>query len=101
MEILTIPPELENYWKELDCGFKQIEPVFAECMRGALAVLSPQGVAEYIANARFLGKMGRGAEPVLVFLEVAPGAAKIIPSSEVTSARTSPMGHMRNSAQKP
>ncbi len=78
MEIRTIPPELENYWKELDCGFKQVEQVFAGCMREALAVLSRQGAAEYIVNARFLGKMGRGAEPILVFLEIAPNTAKIL-----------------------
>ncbi len=78
METLNIPPELERYWKDLDCGFKPVEPVFAECMREAMAVLSPQGVEEYISNARFLGKMGRGAEPILVFLEVAPNTAKIL-----------------------
>ena len=88
METLNIPPELESYWKDLDCGFKPVEPVFAECMREAMAILSPQGVAEYIANARFLGKMGRGAEPILVFLEVAPDTAKILGEEAMAAIMT-------------
>ncbi len=78
METITIPPELEGYWKDLDCRFKQVEPVFADCMREAMAVLSPQGVTEYVSNARVLGKMGHGVEPMLVFLEAAPDTARIL-----------------------
>ena len=75
METATIPTELEAYWKQLDCGFPRVKPVFADCMREALATLSGQGVDAYIENARFLGKMGRGAEPILVFLEEWPTVA--------------------------
>ncbi|MEQ1588745.1 MAG: VWA domain-containing protein [Gallionella sp.] len=78
METLTIPPELENYWRDLSCGFKQVEPVFADCMREALATLTSEGVAAYIDYARFLGKMGRGVEPILIFLESWPGVAKTL-----------------------
>jgi len=78
METATIPAELEACWKQLDCGFPRVEPVFAECMRGALATLSSQGVDAYIENARFLGKMGRGAEPILIFLEKWPGVVKAL-----------------------
>ena len=38
-------------------------------MAEALAVLSRAGLSEYLDAARFLGKMGRGAEPILVFME--------------------------------
>ena len=69
METATIPAELETYWRQLDCGFPRVAPVFAECMREALAALSVQGVDAYLESARFLGKMGRGAEPILIFLE--------------------------------
>ena len=62
METVTIPAELETYWKQLDCGFPRVELVFADCMREALVSLSKTGVADYIENARFLGKMGRGDE---------------------------------------
>ncbi|MDO8813229.1 MAG: VWA domain-containing protein [Gallionella sp.] len=78
METATIPAELEAYWKQLDCGFPRVEPVFADCMRAALAALSIQGVDAYIENARFLGKMGRGAEPILIFLEKWPDVAKVL-----------------------
>jgi hypothetical protein len=78
METVTIPAELEAYWKQLDCGFPRVEPVFAECMRAALATLSQQGVEAYIEHARFLGKMGRGAEPILIFLEKWPVVARAL-----------------------
>lgn len=77
METVTIPKEFEVYWKQLDCGFPRVEPMFADCMREAGTVLTHQGVDAYIENARFLGKMGRGAEPILIFLEEWPTVAKL------------------------
>lgn len=76
METLAIPKELESYWAQLDCGFPRVELVFADCMREALAKLSNGGIAAYIEYARFLGKMGRGAEPILIFLEEWPEVAQ-------------------------
>ncbi|MFZ5503830.1 MAG: nitric oxide reductase activation protein NorD [Pseudomonadota bacterium] len=76
METVTIPKEFEACWTQLDCGFPRVEPIFADCMREALEVLTDNGVAAYIENARFLGKMGRGAEPILIFLEAWPSVAK-------------------------
>lgn len=76
METPTVPAELEAYWKQLDCGFPRVAPVFADCMREARATLSKEGVDTYIESARFLGKMGRGAEPILIFLEKWPEVAK-------------------------
>ncbi len=78
METATLPTELEACWKRLDCGFPRVEPVFAGCMREALAELSPAGVDAYLESARFLGKMGRGAEPILIFLEKWPAVAKVL-----------------------
>ena len=78
MKVATLPAELEAYWKQLDCGFPRVEPVFADCMREALATLSKQGVDDYLEHARFLGKMGRGAEPILIFLEEWPAVAKML-----------------------
>jgi hypothetical protein len=72
----TIPEELEIYWQQLDCGFPRVAEVFADCMQEALVKLSGEGVGAYIEYARFLGKMGRGAEPILIFLEEWPGIAK-------------------------
>ncbi len=78
MEITTIPEEFAVYWKQLDCGFPRVEPIFADCIRAAMTHLTNQGLNAYIENARFLGKMGRGAEPILIFLEEWPEIAKRI-----------------------
>src|SRR5665811_263807 len=78
METAVIPEEFQSYWTQLDCSFPRVEPVFTDCMREALATLSKEGVDAYIENARFLGKMGRGAEPILIFLEEWPAVAKIL-----------------------
>lgn len=63
---------VQDYWDQLDCRFERVEHVFESCMTDALAVFSAQGINDYLENARFLGKMGRGAEPILIFLEEAP-----------------------------
>lgn len=76
MKTTTIPDELEIYWQQLDCGFPRVKPMFVDCMREALATLSGQGVAAYIESAHFIGKMGRGAEPILIFLEKWPTVAR-------------------------
>lgn len=47
-------------------------------MKNALTKLSDEGVASYIEHARYLGKMGRGAEPILIFLEEWPDIAATI-----------------------
>ncbi|HJW82380.1 MAG TPA: hypothetical protein VJ396_09070, partial [Acidiferrobacterales bacterium] len=69
-------PLMQIYWKQLDSGFPQVAEVFENCMAEALAMLTREGLSEYLDAARFLGKMGRGAEPTLVFLEEWPSAAK-------------------------
>jgi hypothetical protein len=76
--IVEIPAELQSYWNNLDCGFPRVGEVFPVCMQRALASLSNQGVEAYIEQARFLGKMGRGAEPILIFLEAWPEIAKSV-----------------------
>ena len=75
---LDIPEDLHSSWKALECGFPRVAEVFPDCMRDALLVLSEDGIAEYIGQARFLGKMGRGAEPILIFLEEWPRVAALV-----------------------
>jgi len=75
---VDIPEELRAYWDLLSCGFPRVGEVFPDCMRAALATLSANGVATYIEHASFLGKMGRGAEPILIFLEEWPEIAKSV-----------------------
>ncbi|MDX8403042.1 MAG: nitric oxide reductase activation protein NorD [Mariprofundaceae bacterium] len=64
--------ELEVYWQRLGCKFAQVDKVFDDCMAEAKALLSSQGLINYVEHAGFLGKLGRGPEPVLVYLEEAP-----------------------------
>ncbi|MFQ5519487.1 MAG: hypothetical protein ACE5E3_05760, partial [Mariprofundus sp.] len=70
--------ELEMYWQRLNCSFAQADKIFDECMIEAKALLSEQGLADYIDHARFLGKLGRGPEPLLVYLEEAPIVANLV-----------------------
>ncbi|MEQ1534066.1 MAG: VWA domain-containing protein [Sideroxydans sp.] len=76
--VVEIPAELQSYWKTLDCGFPRVGEVFPACMQQALVRLTNEGIEAYIEQARFLGKMGRGAEPILIFLEAWPEIAKSI-----------------------
>lgn len=74
-------PLMKAYREQLDCRFPQVEQVFEDCMAEALALLTPEGLREYLESARFLGKMGRGAEPILIFLEEWPSAAAALGES--------------------
>ncbi|MEK7815447.1 MAG: VWA domain-containing protein [Pseudomonadota bacterium] len=67
---------MQVYWRQLDSRFPQVEEVFEDCMAEALAVLSREGLSEYLDAARYLGRMGRGVEPILIFLEEWPAVAK-------------------------
>jgi hypothetical protein len=66
------PEQLHSWRKQLDCGFAQIDAIFADCMAEASTQLSAEGFDDYLREARFLGKMGRGPEPVLNFLQEWP-----------------------------
>jgi hypothetical protein len=65
-------------WRaRLDCRFDAVDGVFDDCLDEALRVLSPAGAEAYITHARWLGKLGRGPEPLLAFLEAWPGVARL------------------------
>jgi nitric oxide reductase NorD protein len=73
------PPEQISAWrKQLDCGFPQIADVFEDCMVEAQTLLTPEGLNAYLKAGHFLGKMGRGVEPVLIFLQEWPQVAAIL-----------------------
>ncbi len=67
--------ELKDYRDQLGCGFEQLDPVFGDCMEEAQALLSPEGVDAYLEGASMACKIGRGVEPVIVFLEEMPQVA--------------------------
>ncbi len=78
--------------QRLDCRFEAVDEVFDDCMDEALAVLSPSGLDACLEHARSLGKLGRGAEPLLTFLEIWPtvarhaGEAALAPLRQATQA---------------
>jgi hypothetical protein len=83
------PGRLAAWRKQLDCGFAQIDDVFAACMAEANAALSDEGLDDFLAQARFLGKMGRGPEPVLTFLQEWPSIAKTVGEDALHAVMTS------------
>jgi hypothetical protein len=58
--------------------------VFDECMADAFKVLTNDGIAQYLDSAAFLGRIGRGEEPILIFLGEWPGVAKILGEGSLT-----------------
>ena len=80
-ETTTTQTEFQHYWKLLDSSFPQVHDVFEACMADAFKELSNNGLTAYIESASFLGKMGRGVEPILNFLEVWPVVAKALGES--------------------
>jgi len=70
--------QIQVWWGQLDTRFSEVPPVFEPCMAEACRVLSPEGMDAYVQQARVLGKMGRGVEPLLVFLAEWPGVARLL-----------------------
>jgi len=79
---------VQAWRKQLDCSFAQIDDVFEACMAEAYAKLSAEGLDDYLAQARFLGKMGRGVEPVLIFLQEWPPIAGTVGEDALTAVMT-------------
>jgi nitric oxide reductase NorD protein len=75
--------QLKLWRAQLDCRFAQIDAVFDDCMAEAHAALTPEGLHVYLDAARFLGQMGRGVEPVLIFLQEWPQVARILGESSL------------------
>lgn len=86
-EIVERSEEFAHYWEMLGCRFAQADVVFDECLKEAKVLLSADGLMSYIENARYIGKMGRGAEPLLVYLEEAPGVAKVLGEEALVDLR--------------
>jgi len=68
--------ELDELRALLTCGFEQLDTAFAGCMEDAVARLSREGVRALLDGASLVGMIGRGYEPVQVFLEEMPEIAQ-------------------------
>ena len=66
---------LAAYREKLTCSFEQLDSVFADCMEEAAHRLSPEGIEKYLEGASLVCMIGRGFEPVLVYLEEMPEVA--------------------------
>jgi len=73
------------YWKQLDTRFPQVEEVFEDVMAEALAVLTREGIDAYLEAGRVIGKLGRGVEPMLAFMEEWPSTAKAVGESALAA----------------
>lgn len=68
-----------RFWRErLDTRFSEVDPVFESCLGEAARVLTPEGLEAYVDHARTLGKLGRGVEPMLIFLAEWPQVARLL-----------------------
>ena len=65
-------PQVQAAWQKLDCGFAAVADVFEECIDAALADFGKEQFDAYLEAARVIGKLGRGPEPLLAFLEEWP-----------------------------
>ncbi len=68
--------ELAAYRARLDTRFAQVDAVFGDLMAAALAVLRSADIDDYLDAAGRLGRLGRGVEPMLVFLEEWPAVVR-------------------------
>jgi len=75
---LTETARIEALREQLGRTFPAVDAVFDELASEAIRVLAPADVEAWLDGGKFLGSLGRGAEPMLVFLEEAPQVAAVI-----------------------
>jgi hypothetical protein len=71
-----VKTEFPDYRKKLKCSFEQIEDCFDDYMKDVLRSLSNDGIEDYLKGASMVCMIGRGFEPVLVYLEEMPNIAR-------------------------
>jgi len=64
--------DLQAYRDKLKCSFPQIEDCFEDYVRDALRNLSNTGIDQYLSGASLICMIGRGWEPVSIYLEEMP-----------------------------
>ncbi|MBN2647633.1 MAG: VWA domain-containing protein [Thiotrichales bacterium] len=66
---------LEQAQRQLNCAFPSVVSIFPDCWHQAQQQLSNETLEVYLQAAARLCKMGRGAEPVQLFLQEMPAIA--------------------------
>lgn len=67
--------DLEAYRDKLKCNFPQIQDCFEDYIQDALRNLTNKGVDQYLSGAGLICMIGRGWEPVSIYLEEMPEMA--------------------------
>ncbi len=90
--------ELQNYRDKLKCSFEQIEECFEDYTLDALRNVSNEGVEQYFKGASLVCMIGRGWEPVMIYLEEMPGIAQSLgePMLEIVSSAVWKMSRTPN-----
>jgi len=73
--------DFQKYRDKLKCSFEQIEDCFEDYVQDALRNLSNQGVEDYLSGASRICMIGRGWEPVSIYLEEMPEIAQRLDES--------------------
>ncbi len=68
--------DLEVYRQKLKCNFLQIQECFDDYIQDAIRNLSNRGIDDYLSGASLICMIGRGWEPVSIYLEEMPEMAK-------------------------
>ena len=84
---LMANPESQAAWSVLDCGFAAVADVFDECYAAAKQRVASEALPDFLEAARVIGKLGRGAEPLLAFLEHWP---KVLEATGLAQSSTLP-----------
>ena len=84
---LMANPESQAAWSALDCGFAAVADVFDECYAAAKQRVASEALPDFLEAARVIGKLGRGAEPLLAFLEHWP---KVLEATGLAQSSTLP-----------
>ncbi|MDP1524489.1 MAG: VWA domain-containing protein [Rhodocyclaceae bacterium] len=77
-------PLMQQYWTRLDTGFPQVGEIFEEAMAEALLVIDRPDLDAYLDAASLIGKLGRGVEPMLVFIEEWPSVVDAVGKEALT-----------------
>ncbi|MDQ6964687.1 MAG: VWA domain-containing protein [Mariprofundales bacterium] len=64
--------------ERLGTSFPAVDKIFTPCAQEAIRLLTAHGVDRWLQASRTIGSLGRGAEPMLVYMEEAPRVAQIL-----------------------
>ena len=93
-----VKTEYPHHRKQLKCSFEQIDDCFDDYMKDALRNLSNEGVEQYLSGASLVCMIGRGWEPVSIYLEEMPQMAQRVgePILEIVSKHVWDMSRSPN-----